>query len=894
MKINLKNISLVLIIIIFGMGFCINTFAATDDASKNLTFLQDIDLLSNKLLPNDELSRGEFATIVDKMIDFYDNFASGTNTSYFEDVPVGSPNYNAITKLKQRGIISGAGNLYLPDESITVEQTIKVMVTVLGYESFSNDMGGYPSGYIAVSLQLGLLKNIEKGFKDFITVSDFAEIVYNTIRTKMYDQFKEKITESTILKDYMDITSQTGIILGTYYVNLTNRNVGRNRILIEQTMYDCDKNFDNFVGYNVEYFMRKDKMKNNSQVIAIRPSSNNEELIIDGHLIKKDNNYEKITYENTNGEDEEVEINIPFSVINGTRKEEFIPSDMYPTNGRIKLLDNNGDGVYDYVFVQSLENIVVSRLTNEIISDRYGKPNIDISPDRDKDIIFYKDGVVAKRTDIEKNNVLSVEKGENYTYIYISSRVEIGEISEKTADKDEVYYVVNGFPYGVDKSYANYSLNTINELQVGQQGTFFIDILSQIVAMEENINLDTEITFNLKQYGYVMGIGNSGGLDGYSIKLLTENNGIQTFKLSNKIRFDGVLTEAGDVYNAVNLFIEPETIKESLYKRVITYKINSDKRIHNINTVIKNDGTLKNNYDTPVLFDTYTGTRKLAIRPGANGFSNYYFANNQTAIFVIPTSGKESEYFSTSYNKFYSNREGHGRELHIFDVDDMFATRLVLDVTGEAGSVADNSGAPMYVVESVLTTLIDDEIGLKITGYENNLKKTYLVRNEKLIDKIRNSDEIVFGDVIRIFTVGDYLIDYELRRVYPKKEFVISKNNEESWGNDYWIFGRIENYNEKYIKIAVGLNKDDQGISSIGRKINPKYGKYVAVPYVSYGAPTQFVEVDMNTKKMKLIKTNEMKVNDFVFIFSQNGAYCKAVVIFKMPDGYFNDNFIMD
>jgi hypothetical protein len=434
-------------------------------------------------------------------------------------------------------------------------------------------------------------------------------------------------------------------------------------------------------------------------------------------------------------------------------------------------------------------------------------------------------------------------------------------------------------------------------LKIGQQGQFYIDIQNNIVGMQVTLDNSVDIPPNLKQYGYVIGVANYGGLKGSAIKLLSEKSGITSLELKDKVLYNASSLNADAAITSLNSFIgNTTTSKENLYKRVITYKLNSQKEVTEINTVVLN-GQTKPSVDSPVLYDKYIGTadtKKISTRINAKAFANYYYTTSQTRCFIIPSDKeREAEYLSTSFDKYYT-KDGIAVEGFFFDIDDMFNTSFVLDVTGTDGEFSSNAlNSAMFVVDNITKVVMEDEEIMKINGYDNCVKKSYYVRSKTLMDKIKQ-DNITFGDVLRIRVAGSYIVQYDQRRIFPTRQFIMPVSSESTWSNDYWIFGKIMNKSDIAFKLAVGLDIDNKAYSGIGKSLDPKFGQYVAVPYVSYGAPPAFVLVDMVAKRMKMISPKEVEVGDFAYMFAQNGAYVKSVVIYKMPTGYFEANFIME
>lgn len=50
---------------------------------------------------------------------------------------------------------------FRPEESVTPEQVVKMVVCLLGYEPTAREKGGYPDGYMATAKEIGLLDNVK-------------------------------------------------------------------------------------------------------------------------------------------------------------------------------------------------------------------------------------------------------------------------------------------------------------------------------------------------------------------------------------------------------------------------------------------------------------------------------------------------------------------------------------------------------------------------------------------------------------------------------------------------------------------------------------------------------------------------------------------------------------
>lgn len=75
----------------------------------------------------------------------------------FIDVPADHWANVYISRAVAFGIVNGMGDgTFLPDEHVTYQQAIKMVVCALGYGVHAERRGGYPHGYVMAAMDLGL------------------------------------------------------------------------------------------------------------------------------------------------------------------------------------------------------------------------------------------------------------------------------------------------------------------------------------------------------------------------------------------------------------------------------------------------------------------------------------------------------------------------------------------------------------------------------------------------------------------------------------------------------------------------------------------------------------------------------------------------------------------
>ncbi len=157
------------------------------------------------LRPADTITRAEAV----KMLCVAGNIKSQQETpAEFPDVPESHWAYNYICAAKEFGIISGDENGYFnPENPVSNEEIIKMLICVLGYDAAAEMQGGYPSGYIAQAARLGITLGMELDINTAAIRNDVGLMVLNSLDIPL--MLKEDDFVYVIADGLSDIPLQT-------------------------------------------------------------------------------------------------------------------------------------------------------------------------------------------------------------------------------------------------------------------------------------------------------------------------------------------------------------------------------------------------------------------------------------------------------------------------------------------------------------------------------------------------------------------------------------------------------------------------------------------------------------------------------------------------------------
>ncbi len=104
------------------------------------------------------------------------------NESIFNDVSVNHWAYKYIYSSTNNKIINGDGTgNFNPDQNITNEEIIKMIVCLLGYNEMAEAKGGYPAGYTAVASQYGITNGLKLRANTPALRNDVAIMIFNAL-----------------------------------------------------------------------------------------------------------------------------------------------------------------------------------------------------------------------------------------------------------------------------------------------------------------------------------------------------------------------------------------------------------------------------------------------------------------------------------------------------------------------------------------------------------------------------------------------------------------------------------------------------------------------------------------------------------------------------------------
>ncbi len=139
--------------------------------------------------PEDTVTRAEMAALIAR-IQGYEETAKANANTIFTDVPSENWASGYIAQATNQGILNGYGDgTFGPDDQVTYEQAVKMIMSTLGYKPYAENNGGYPTGYLAAAQKYSVTKNVANAVVGTgANRGTIAQLLNNAIDTPLMEQ----------------------------------------------------------------------------------------------------------------------------------------------------------------------------------------------------------------------------------------------------------------------------------------------------------------------------------------------------------------------------------------------------------------------------------------------------------------------------------------------------------------------------------------------------------------------------------------------------------------------------------------------------------------------------------------------------------------------------------
>ncbi|MBQ7032463.1 MAG: S-layer homology domain-containing protein [Clostridia bacterium] len=672
--------------------------------------------------PDETLTRAEMATIVLRLL----NLQAGETTQIFSDVTAEHWAFAAVGAAYKAGIVNGTSETtFAPDAVVTYPQAVKMLVCALGYGVKAEAAGGYPTGYLSIAAQIGLLDGVA-AIDGAITRGTMAMLVSNAVevdileRTSYGDDYTVATEEgATVLSEYLHIQKHEGKITANGMITLEGRSVRKGEVAMGEEVFAVgETTADSFLGRKVVLYAKEENDVKTALYIEAKKSS--ESLTVDASDILPKSTMTKLCYEVENKEHTAEIAADAVWIYNGSKKTDMTPDKLIFATGTVELITANGT-VADTVIIRSYQNVIVDSIRAEehklIFKDRsIPLTSLVLDPTDFSYRFSFKNtnGTDASVGECAEWDVLSVARSEDGRVIEVirSTEFTAGKVAEMSADM----LVIGENSYEIA---ANVKTSTeLKKPVLDMEANFRLDFTGKVAAVDNE-------NYRSTKYGWLVGGQKLKGIDGNTqLKIFTEDGMMKLFTVSDKCKVNG--NPSADVLGESVLYSGTAVIEQ-----LLLFRATAEDEIIEIETAVENlDFTLQEAERVAKFSRDFYSDRIGIIGYESKIFATRYMIRENSKIFIVA-----NQY--TGDDKLYSIRNwadvGHvgaggtynGLSLYDIGEDNVAAVMVSRDTVS-----AIPTGDPGVITHITQTITADGEPVMKLTLERKNDTATVLVKED--------------------------------------------------------------------------------------------------------------------------------------------------------------------
>ena len=831
---NLKKMLSVILVfaLVFSMGIGAFAFEDVKDGTK---VSEAVGILSNlgiiegfedgTFRPEDTVTRAQMAAIICRTLGYEEQAEGSVGSTAFVDVPSSHWSSGYINIAQSLGIINGYGYGYFgPEDKVTYEQAVKMLVVALGYELDAQAKGGWPTGYMAVASREGITKSSNGSVGAPAVRGTIAVLVYNSLEVRLMDQQTWTTnggdeygkTDETILSQYLDVQKWEGVVTSVpycdyaqngyeedadalmtlsdaFYTEYSGGRLTKNYDTIEAVDCSLVQDVNTLIGKKVVAYIGidEDDRTGNRMVYAIseKQGANKSTKISASQLVEFGDRYysetDVIGYRNVGSSrintldlDDSVEVIVNYGAgssvtITNTSDLETL---FFGAGGTIELISNDSNSKIDYILATVYdEEAVIEEVDVEdemITFDTYTGTLEDIdTEDEDTLVVVIRDGKIASVEDIEENDTVSVvgsgDFAEGFRVLCVSSKVVTGRV--------ESYYdniaIINDDEYDVSP-FMGASASDLS----GDEGLFFLNVDGQIAWSE------AEKTTR-GNYGVVIATGTTSGLGaGYEIEVVLADGTVAQYPLNGKVYIEDVNGVKSDKSDSLTY----QALKANMVSDgANAYRVKAEDLDDYVYEVSVKNGKV---------------TKLLEVKRGSSTSGKDYDEENMsygsicfdeaTVVFSIEVSGSTKvegdDVTVGTTTDFFVDGEGDNYSLIAFDENNNDIAGLVIGF-GLTSTVPQDGDA--FIITSVKYSEYNDYDAYVVTGLQGGKKVSYTICDEDE-GYTGNESDLKKGNVILLGVKNSNGIISDFESLYSVEDGIKASDNASD--DIYYIAGNLD------------------------------------------------------------------------------------------------------
>lgn len=729
-------------VVIMVTALC--TAYAEQDTDAHTALLESLGIIDSEARYQDGVTtRAEFVTYVLRIANT--GILSDAKEPEFTDVAKSHWAYNEISTAYALGLIRERGfGKFDPDSPVEAADAARMLLCAVGYTDYVNNMSD--ANVIRLAESVKLFENASKTVGMPLERKDIFEMLFNALSIDMpylqsvkADGAPQYYIEKgrNILSERFGVYCTEGVVTADDNAAITGDTAHSGGVVIGGTVYDgALSDAEDYLGCNVVCYWADNGTSRG--IVTIYPQKNT--------VLEMDFDDAEYTGSSFNqvigGKRKNARINARTTVlINGcvVRDFEQINESLASYAGRIKMVDNDRDGVYDVVILKRYVNIRIASYDDigMLLTGRNGE---EIKLDGYEDIVvkdsyFDKSDISALAVDMVLSVYLPPEKDKRVVLVMGGAPFSGELLSKDAADEKHLKLVCDDdIAYDISK----FCLFDFLELIVGENYTYYPDWSGDIAYAEIGVE-------NLK-IGYVKRVVLTEAEDGVQLCIFGSDgtNKVYTLKETVTLRGeDGTASRIADtdVYHKLAGVRQP-----------VMYKLTNDGMISKLWLAASDESLIFHKLEDDVSKTNY----RLEYRN--NNFMGKYICTAQTCILTVPKNGDYEEDYKigttgmfTNGSYVYFENERTSVQMYAIEPDSFITDLMVYAVDYSASKGTAESTEPVVYLKNIQTVNEDNEIIYTITaiGYDGSEKKYEISGSDGVLCDM-NARELHYGDVIRI------------------------------------------------------------------------------------------------------------------------------------------------
>ena len=654
------------------------------------------------------------------------------------------------------GIMQGDGSGHFDTNAqITRETAITVMGRLCGYAAL--ERGTWRNvGFDENKLTKGV------GFSNPMTIGELYKMAENCLDMEVLLRDSGGVesyskTGKTVLEYYFDAYKDTGIVSANSVSGLISAtmNSAVDTVMINNVQYDAGTTQAyKYFGLNCEFYYME-RSDDDPLLLTIAKSKKAEVLNITSENVQS---YEDRRYTYSAGGSrvkKSKQISKTANIVyNGKVVSDISGISFYNEkwNGEVTLIDNNGSGQYDVVFIYSYQNYIATSIDADknIIYDSKNNTSVSLGSNDGDDYEIYIDGKRGKLSDIQNDSVISVfDSGENYKLIYACRSVLKATLESVTTDTKDI--TADGISYKV----CNDDEVKKAEKKVGSTVTLYIDSAGKVAY------IDTAGRADGSRYGVLTKMTFAEDENELFVKIFDEDGTFKKLSTGNTLKIDdkSYKIENKDDWK----YFWPDNTADN--RKLVEYTISEDGLLTSIRAAVD---TTYNDLDNGKVYTEFRrvyaddGVHSLIYKLAGTHFVNMntksslgvpttFETEASTVVFTIPADMNAADsYYSTGTVTF---KNDENVQCDMFRSTDSKRISFMIVKGDERREVDENKR--ILVKKVVQTVNEDDEIVIGIEGTINGNADQILYI--KAGDSFKFSDGTTLEEAAEQLNSGDYI-----------------------------------------------------------------------------------------------------------------------------------------